>query len=134
MHRSKVPLGFVLVLVTLLLASCSTNLVPPGWSLLAQQEIAFVRERETIPIPAARPAVSKLLLLAKMNDVEVMGLRVLFASGAVHEPDVRDRLQVGRDTLVLDLPGELRRVQEVILKFRKLNNAARRAVIEVWGK
>ncbi|MCX6561522.1 MAG: hypothetical protein NTZ26_13530 [Candidatus Aminicenantes bacterium] len=33
-----------------------------------------------------------------------------------------------------DLPGEVRKVREVTFRYRKLNNAVRRAVIELWGK
>ncbi len=35
---------------------------------------------------------------------------------------------------MLDLPGEARKVREVTFRYRKLNNAVRRAVIELWGR
>jgi hypothetical protein len=35
--------------------------------------------------------------------------------------------------MIIDLPGHARLVREVIFRYRSLNNAARRAVVELWG-
>jgi len=59
----------------------------------------------------------------------------LKAAGGIPEDKlVRERLFVGRDRLIIDLPGEARRVKEVVFRYRKLNNAVRRSVVELWGK
>jgi hypothetical protein len=64
----------------------------------------------------------------------VYNIRVIFESGASEDFSLREKLFVERDRLIVDLPGNARRVREVIFRYRKLNNAARRAVVELWGR
>jgi hypothetical protein len=116
------------------MTSCTPNVVPDGFQLLGRREVNFGIDRDSIEVNRAAGPMRQLLITAKMNPVEVFSIRVIFESGAAFDADVRERLFVGRDRLLLDLPGDARKVREVTFRYRKLNNAVRRAVIELWGR
>jgi hypothetical protein len=132
MNRWKI--GAAVLAAVIILTSCTPNVVPEGFQLLGRREVNFGIDRDSIDVNRTSGPMRQLLITAKMNPVEVFTVRVIFESGAAFDADVRERLFVGRDRLTLDLPGEARKVREVTFRYRKLNNAVRRAVIELWGR
>jgi hypothetical protein len=132
MNRWKIAAAVLAAVI--IITSCTPNVVPNGYQLLGRREVNFGIDRDSIDVDRAAGPLRQLLITAKMNPVEIFSIRVIFESGATFDADVRERLFVGRDRLVLDLPGEVRKVREVTFRYRKLNNAVRRAVIELWGK
>jgi hypothetical protein len=117
----------------LVLTCCAPNIVPSGWQFLGKREVGFGVDRDVIPVNRSAGPLHRLLIIAKINPVEVWNIRVIFESGAVQDNDVRERLFVDRDKLVIDLAGDARRVREVIFRYRKINNTARRASVELYG-
>ncbi len=132
MNRWRI--GAAALAAVIIMTSCTPNVVPDGFQLLGRREVNFGIDRDSIEVNRAAGPMRQLLITAKMNPVEVYTIRVIFESGAAFDADVRERLFVGRDRLTLDLPGEARKVREVTFRYRKLNNAVRRAVVELWGR
>ncbi len=110
------------------------NVVPDGFNLLGRREVNFGIDRDAIRVDRSAGPIRQLAIVAKFNPVEVFSIRVLFEGGASFDADVRERLFVGRDRLIIDLPGAARKVSEVTFRYRKLNNAVRRATVELWGR
>jgi hypothetical protein len=127
------PIIAGIALACLALAACAPKIIPAGWIRLAHQEIAFNASRSVIPVPPAAPAVKSLLIAARMNDIDITHVRVLFDDGAIVERADRAKLLSDRDTVVLDLPRGRHRIREIVVQYFKLNNVARRAVVEIWG-
>jgi hypothetical protein len=132
MNRWRI--GAAALAAVIIMTSCTPNVVPDGFQLLGRREVNFGIDRDAIEVNRAAGPLRQLLITAKMNPVEVFAIRVVFESGAAFDADVRERLFVGRDRLTLDLPGDARKVREVTFRYRKLNNAVRRAVVELWGR
>jgi hypothetical protein len=130
----KILLTGVLIAGPLVLSSCFSNIIPAGAEFLGKREVNFGIDRDTIPVSRAAGPLRQLIVVARMNPVEVYNIRVIFESGASEDFSLREKLFVERDRLIVDLPGNARRVREVIFRYRKLNNAARRAVVELWGR
>jgi hypothetical protein len=130
----KILLTGVLIAGPLVLSSCFSNIIPAGAEFLGKREVNFGIDRDTIPVSRAAGPLRQLIVVARMNPVEVYNIRVIFESGASEDFNLREKLFVERDRLIVDLPGNARRVREVIFRYRKLNNAARRAVVELWGR
>ena len=122
----------LLILVTL--SSCAPRLVPSDFVLLGTREVNFGIDRDTISLPPGRPPVRRLIVVAKLNPIEVNNIKVEFANGGDFNSPSGARLFPGRDRIVVDLPGDARRVRQVVFRYRKLNNSARRAVVELWGR
>jgi len=116
------------------LSSCAPSLIPPGYVLLGSREVNFGVDRDTIVIRPARPPIRQLIVVARMNPVEVYNIKVDFAAGGSFDSPATARLFPKRDRIMIDLPGNARQVREVVFRYRKLLNAARRAVVELWGR
>jgi hypothetical protein len=101
---------------------------------LGSREVNFGVDRDTIVIPPARPPIRQLIVVARMNPVEVYNIKVDFAAGGSFDSPATARLFPQRDRIMIDLPGNARQVREVVFRYRKLLNAARRAVVELWGR
>ncbi len=134
MKLSRAGLKGILFLGFLALVVCAPNLVPKGWELLAKQEVSFAKTREVIEMPTAAKPVRSLLIVARMNDIEISGIKVTFENGEDFTLERRLRMKAGVDSEVIDLPGGERRVRRVEFRYRELIAKTRRAVLELWGK
>jgi hypothetical protein len=133
MKSWKILLAGLLIVGPIVLTSCAPNALPPGAVFLGKREVNFGVDRDTIVVPHAVGPLHQLIVVSQMNPVEVYNIRVLFESGASEDYNLREKLFTTREKLIVDLPGNARRVREVIFRYRSLNNAARRAVVELWG-
>ncbi len=133
MNRGPVALIILVSILTLVFAACAPKLLPPGAVPLGRAEIGFSTLRAVIPAPAAAPPVRRLIVLALLNDLEFTNIRVVFENGTSFEHTKRAVLTPQRNSLVLDLPGDRRKVREVIVQYSNFRQTARRAVVEIWG-
>ena len=129
----KILLAGLLIVGPLVLSSCAPNALPPDAVFLGKREVNFGIDRDTIVVPRSIGPLHKLIVVARMNPVEVYNIRVIFENGGSEDYNLREKLFSTRDRLIVDLPGRARMVREVIFRYRTLNDAARRAVVELWG-
>lgn len=134
MNLFKAGLFGMVLVVSMALLSCAPTLVPKGWELLAKQEVSFASSREVIELPMAVRPLKGLLIVARMNDLEIYGLRVMFDNGDDYAPDIRLKMKANVDSHAVDLPGNERRVRSVEIRYRKVLDTTRRAAVELWGK
>jgi hypothetical protein len=123
-----------LSLILLSFLACTPGLVPSGWEFLGKREVSFGLDHDTITIPAQMKAFSKLLIVVRMNDLELYDIKVTFGSGADFSPNFRGKFIANRDTQIIDLPGAARRIRRVDFRYRSLLRTARRAMVELYGK
>lgn len=121
-------------LILLSFLACTPSLVPSGWELLGKRDVGFGVDHDAITVPAQKGAFSKLLVVVRMNDLELYDIRVTFESGADFSPNFRGKFIANRDTQIIDLPGAARRIRKVDFRYRSLLRTARRAVVELYGK
>jgi hypothetical protein len=133
MFRRRAALIALPLSLILAFAACGPRLIPSGWVRLGRAEVVFTARRAVIPVPPAAPAVKRLIVVVLLNDVDFLDVRVEFANGTFFERPNRARLSPGRDSIVMDLPGERRKVREVIVQYQNVRQTAVRAGIEVWG-
>jgi len=123
-----------LSLILLSFLACRPGLVPSGWEFLGKREVSFGVDHDTITIPAQMRAFSKLLIVVRMNDLELYDIKVTFESGADFSPNFRGKFIANRDSQIIDLPGAARRIRRVDFRYRSLLRTARRAMVELYGK
>jgi hypothetical protein len=133
MIRRILALMAVSIVLALSFTVCAPKLIPDGFIQLARTEVAFSTTRAVLPIPPASPAVKRLIILALVNDIDFTNIRVEFENGTSFEHSKRARISPDRDSILLDLPGERRKVREVIVQYRNVRQTARRAMVEIWG-
>jgi hypothetical protein len=133
MNRRSPALIILSLILTLSVAACAPKLIPNGFVQLARAEIAFSTMRAVLPISPSTPPVKRLIIVALVNDIDFTYVRVEFENGAPFEHADRARISPDRDSIVLDLPGERRKVREVVVQYQNVRQTARRAMVEIWG-
>jgi hypothetical protein len=123
----------ILALIGLTLAACSPRLVPPDAHFLGRRQVTFAIERDTLIFPEATKPIRKLVLVVRLNDVEIYGIRVSFENGQDFEIDWRGKFIANRDSQIFDLPGGAHRLRRIEFRYRSLAKTARRAEVEFWG-
>ena len=91
-------------------------------------------DHDTITVPPGSKTLSKLLIVVRMNDLELYDIKVTFENGNDFDAKFRGRFLANRDTQIIDLPGQERRVRRIDFRYRSLLRTARRAEVEIWGK
>ena len=130
----KAIIRFILLgLVGLTLAACVPRLVPPGGEFLGKRQVTFAVERDSIVFPAGTKPIRRLLIVVRMNDLEIYGLKIAFEKGEDYEIDYKGKFLANRDNEFFDLPGGARRIRRIDFLYRSLLKTARRAEVEFWG-
>jgi len=114
--------------------ACTPNVVPAGWDLLGKRQVNLTVDHDAITVPQGSRILSRLLLVVRMNDLELYDVKVTFENGEEFDAKFRGRFLANRDTQIIDLPGKERRVRRIDFRYRSLLRTARRAEVEVWGK
>ncbi len=131
----KAIIRFVLLaLIGLTLAACMPHLVPPGAEFLGRRQVNFAVERDSLVFPAGTRPLRRLVVVVRMNDLEIYGIRIAFENGDDFEIDFKGKFIANRDSQVFDLPGGgARRIRRIDFRYRSLIKTARRAEVEFWG-
>jgi hypothetical protein len=130
--KSFKTIAFSVILLSFL--SCTPNIVPAGWDFLGKRQVNLTVDHDTITIPPGARTLSRLLIVVRMNDLELYDIKVNFENGDEFDAKFRGRFLANRDTQIIDLPGGARRVRRVDFRYRSLLRTARRAEVELWGK
>lgn len=132
--RKSVIQCLLLGLIGLTLAACMPRLVPPGAEFLGRRQVNFAVERDTLVFPSGTRPLRRLVVVVRLNDLEVYGIRIAFENGNDYEIDFRGKFIANRDSQVFDLPGNApRRIRRIDFRYRSLIKTARRAEVEFWG-
>jgi hypothetical protein len=131
----KAIIRFILLgLIGLTLAACMPNLVPPGAEFLGRRQVNFAVERDSLVFPSGTRPLRHLVVVVRLNDLEIYGIRVVFENGDDFEIDYRGKFIANRDSQAFDLPGNAaRRIRRIDFRYRSLIKTARRAEVEFWG-
>ena len=114
--------------------SCTPNIVPAGWDFLGKRQVNLTIDHDTITFPPGGRTLSRLLIVVRMNDLELYDIKINFENGDEFDAKFRGRFMANRDTQIIDLPGGARRVKRVDFRYRSLLRTARWAEVELWGK
>jgi len=123
----------LLALIGLSVAACMPRLVPPGAEFLGKREVSFAVEHDALIFPAGTKPIRKLVLVVRLNDVDIRGLRIAFENGDDYEIDYRGIFIANRDSQVFDLPGAARRIRRIDFLYKRTGRTMYRAEIEFWG-
>ncbi|MCA8920306.1 MAG: hypothetical protein KDD82_00780, partial [Planctomycetes bacterium] len=90
------------------------------WVLLGQRAVKFAADRDHIPVTAAEGRFNRLRFHVAENDVIFDWIKVTFGNGEVYEinPAAPVHVKQGTDSRAFDLPGALRVIQRIDLKYR----------------
>lgn len=103
----------------------------PRWRLAGSVQARKSVDRDVVRISADR-AYSAIKLRVLHAPVEILNLRIQFRNGGARDIEVRQRIEQGGSTRVIDLPGERRFIDSVVFWHKTPLGARERATVEVW--
>ncbi|MBU6270801.1 MAG: hypothetical protein KGQ67_05815 [Betaproteobacteria bacterium] len=106
----------------------------PGrdWYKLAEAHAGKLIDRDEIDVRTDR-AFTAIRLRVFEAPVEINSVRVYFRNGENRNLPVRQHIERGGSTRVIDLPGERRIISKVVCWYNTPASARRDARVEIWG-
>lgn len=104
-----------------------------GWQLLG--EVSAGKRVDRDEIRAGRSgAYTAIRLVVRDAPVEFFNIRIQFRNGESREVDVRQFVQRGGSTRVIDLPGERRLIERVVFWHKTPPRASQKARVQLWAR
>ena len=104
-----------------------------GWRLLGEARANRSVDRDEVRVRAGR-AHTAIRLRVFDAPVEFLNIRIAFANGGSREVEVRQFVERGGATRLIDLPGERRVIERVVFWYKTPLGARERARVQVWGR
>jgi hypothetical protein len=104
-----------------------------GWTMLGEREVNGRVDHDRITVGRHEGRFSKLTLVVRDSDLELIDFEIKFAKGAPWHPELKHFFREGQRTHVIDFPGDERTIRYIDFKYRNLPGGGR-AKIQVWAK
>ena len=104
------------------------------WKHLGQKEANLKVDRDEIAVGAGEGFFKAIKLEVRKAGVEFISLRVVYATGADQQIEVRKKIQAGGETRVMDLDGRNRSLRKVVFIYRTDKKALKRASVVLYGR
>jgi hypothetical protein len=104
-----------------------------GWRMIGEKQARRSVDRDEMRVRADR-AYSAIRLRVFRAPVEILNLRIQFRNGASREIEVRQFIERGGATRIIDLPGERRFIEKIVFWHKTPRLARERATVQVWAR
>lgn len=104
-----------------------------GWRKLGEKQARKTLDRDEIRVRANR-AYSAIRLRVFHAPVEMLNVRVRFRNGESRDIEVRQFIERGGATRIIDLPGERRFIDSIVFWYKTPLGAKERATVQVWAR
>lgn len=103
-----------------------------GWTMLGSREVDGRVDRDRIEVGRYEGKFSKLTIVVRDSDLELIDFAVKFGRGPEWRPNVAHYFRENQRTRVIDFPGDERVIKHIEFKYRNLPGGGR-AKVEVWA-
>jgi len=135
MLRSMLALALVGIIATLSIADAEARRGGKrNWELVGSQKVGFLVDKDVIQVGRRDGDFSKIKLMVKGNEVEILDLKVVYANGKHDDIRVRNKIRAGGETRAIDLQGGDRFIRRVEFVYRSRPSFKGQATIELWGR
>ena len=105
-----------------------------GWTKLGERDVNGNVDKDRIEVGRYEGKFTKLTLVVRDSDLEMMDFSVKFARGPEWRPsNVQHYFRENQRTRVIDFPGDERAIKYIDFKYRNLPGGGR-AKVEVWAQ
>lgn len=115
-------------------ATCDDCDQPPGWELLGKRIVNFGLDHDEILVTAAEGRFTAIKLKLKGGPINMIKCVVHYGNGTSDEIELRAVIPANGESRIIDLQGGDRVINRVSFWYDTKNRAARRAIVEVWGR
>lgn len=104
-----------------------------GWRMIGEKQARRSVDRDEMRVRADR-AYSAIRLRVFRAPVEFFRVQIHFRNGGSREIEVRQIIEKGGATRIIDLPGERRFIEKVVFWYKTPALARERATVQVWAR
>jgi hypothetical protein len=104
-----------------------------GWTMLGERDVNGRVDHDRITVGRHEGRFSRLTLVVRDSDLELIDFEIKFAKGPAWHPEVKHIFREGQRTRVIDFPGDERAIRYIDFKYRNLPGGGR-AKLQVWAK
>jgi hypothetical protein len=109
---------------------------PKGWTKLGQRTVNGKYDQvdtDSIVVGRYEGRYSKLTIVVEKHDIELVDFDVYFANGQKWTPPgIKHNFRDNSRSRVIDLPGDDRIINKIVMKYRNLDRRGQ-ATVEIWG-
>lgn len=107
----------------------------PGraWRMIGEKQAGRSVDRDEMRVRADR-AFSAIRLRVTDAPVEFFRVQIHFRNGGSREIEVRQIIEKGGATRIIDLPGEKRFIEKIVFWYKTPVLANERATVQVWAR
>ena len=130
-----ISIAFIMAAVVIPLFSFTkTKDVPQRWEHLGKRKVNFKLDRDAIQVGRFEGFFTALQLKVKNGRINMHKMVVHFHNGKTTEIELRENFTDGSESRVIDLPGNVRIIDKVVLWYDTKGFSLSRAVVELWGR
>jgi hypothetical protein len=104
-----------------------------GWRMIGEKQARRSVDRDEMRVRADR-AYSAMRLRVFRAPIEFFRVQVHFRNGGSREIEVRQIIERGGATRIIDLPGEKRFIEKIVFWYKTPALARERATVQVWAR
>lgn len=123
----------LLALATLVSATAGIAVPASAWELVGKREASKTIDRDVVPVTGAERH-RQIRLCVKKNAVNFKDLDVVFANGGKQDVKVRNRIPAGGCTRAIDLVGQKRNIQSIVVLYDTVGWIGPNAVVEFYAR
>ncbi|MBK8515098.1 MAG: DUF2541 family protein [Saprospiraceae bacterium] len=130
----KIKFNFLfLSAVVFVLASFSVP-VQNKWEILGERKVNLGLDHDVIQVGSSEGVFTKLKIKVRKSGINLHRMVVHFGNGEKQEIEVREDIQKGSESRVIDLSGNKRIIKEVDFWYDTKGLLNDKAVVILWGR
>ena len=130
----KRALSVFSLMLALVMSGFSQVSLAAGWQLLGEKSVSRRAETDSIQVGARDGAFKRLQFKVRGADVDFKRIVVHYKNGQSRELAMRDHVNKGGSSRVIDLPGAARVIQRVNFWYETKGSGRVQANVLLWGK
>lgn len=134
MKSSKAPFFLFSLIVIFSLSSFTTDVLFNKWEKLGERRVNLGIDHDRIFVGSRDGVFSKLKIIIKNSGINMHKMEVHFGNGEKQEIEIREEIQKGGESRVIDLRGNRRVITKVDFWYDTKGLINNKAVVELWGK
>ncbi len=124
----------LLLLFCLTAMSCASSSRLPGWTFLGERTVNHAIDRDEIRVGVRDGSFRRIKLLVKRRAITFRDIKVHYANGGVEDVSLRRQIPAGGETRAIDLNGQNRIIEKVVLRYNTRRARGQRAIVQLYGQ
>lgn len=104
------------------------------WTFIGQRKVQYIGDHDEIPVTSRSGGFTGLKMHVNGAAIYLGHIKVHYGNGSVQTVAINHRVESGRWSPILDLPGNKRIIKKVVFHYKTVPKAPRKAVVRLYGR